>query len=112
MDLEEANGPKEARRERSSKLIGSAWCSKVRMGHSKPETMQAKKVRGWWRAHEPPRMKDKVIGPGKLKGVSKSLWECIIRKGQGCLGGNKWDAGARKQCSTNPNNHTESLREE
>ena len=46
MDLKEANGPEGAWRERSSKLMGSMWCRKVRMGHSKPEVMQAKKVRG------------------------------------------------------------------
>ena len=29
-------------------------------------------------------MRDKVIGPEKLKGVSKSPWECRVRKmGQG-----------------------------
>ena len=53
MDLEEANEPKGAWKERSSKPIGSMWCSKVRMGHSKPEVMQVKKVRGWWQAYEP-----------------------------------------------------------
>ena len=52
MGLEETNGPKGARKERSSKLIGSMWCRKVRMGHSKPEVMRAKKVRGWWQVHE------------------------------------------------------------
>ena len=29
-------------------------------------------------------MRDKIIGLGKLKGVSKSSWEHKIRKGQGC----------------------------
>ena len=29
-------------------------------------------------------MKDKVIGSGKLKGVSKIPWEHKIRKGRGC----------------------------
>ena len=29
-------------------------------------------------------MKDKVIGLGKPKGVSKSPWGCRIRKGRGC----------------------------
>ena len=53
MDLEEANGPKEARRERSSKPTGSMWYRKIRMGHSKLEVMQVKKVRGWWKANEP-----------------------------------------------------------
>ena len=53
MGLEEAHGPKGARRERSDKLIGSMWCRKVRMGHNKPEVMQAKKVRDWWQAYEP-----------------------------------------------------------
>ena len=53
MGLEEANGPKKARREKSSKPMGSMWCRKVRMGHSRPEVMQAKKVRGWWQIHEP-----------------------------------------------------------
>jgi len=54
-------------------------------------------------------MKDKVIGPGKPKGVSKSPWERRIRKrakdsygkqmGQGCPRRNKWDKGAYKQCN-------------
>ena len=67
-------------------------------------------------------MKDKVIGSGKPKGVSKSPWERRIRKraedaqgkkmGQGCPRGNKWDTGACKQCNKNPNDHIESLREE
>ena len=52
MGLEEANGPKRAWREKNSKLMGSMWCRKVRMSHSKPEVMQAEKVRGWWQAHE------------------------------------------------------------
>ena len=53
-----------------------------------------------------PRMKDKVIGSGKPKRVSKSPWECRIRKwaenaqgkqmGQGCLRRKKWDKGAHK----------------
>ena len=53
-----------------------------------------------------PRMKDKIIGPGKPKGVSKSPWEHRVRKrakeaqgnkmGQGCPRGNKWDIRARK----------------
>ena len=51
-------------------------------------------------------MKDKIIGPGKPKGVSKSPWEHRVRKrakeaqgkkmGQGCPRGNKWDIRARK----------------
>ena len=39
-------GLKGAQKERSSKPMGSMWCRKVRMGHSKPEVMQAKKVKG------------------------------------------------------------------
>ena len=67
-------------------------------------------------------MKDKVIGSGKPKGVSKSPWERRIRKraedaqekqiGRGCLRGNKWDIGARKQCNKKSNDHIKSLREE
>ena len=39
MGLEEANGPKGAEKERSSKSMGNTWYRKVRMGHSKPEVM-------------------------------------------------------------------------
>ena len=53
MGLEETNGTRGAPRERSSKPMSSMWCRKVRMGHSKPEVIQTKKVRGWWQAHEP-----------------------------------------------------------
>ena len=52
MGLEEVNEPKGAWRERSGKPMGSMWCRKMRMGHSKPEVMQAKKVRGWWQVHD------------------------------------------------------------
>ena len=45
MDLEEANGLKEARKERNSIPIGSVWYRKVRMGHCRLEVMQTKKVR-------------------------------------------------------------------
>ena len=55
-------------------------------------------------------MKDKVIGPGKPKGVNKSPWEHKIRKGRGYLRGN--GTRARKQRNKKPNDHTESLREE
>ena len=51
-------------------------------------------------------MKDKVIEPGKSKGVSKNPWKRRVRKrakeaqgkqmSQGCPRGNKWDIGARK----------------
>ena len=44
MGLEEANEPKGARRERRSKPMGK--CRKARMGHNRPEMMQAKKVKG------------------------------------------------------------------
>ena len=54
-----------------------------------------------------PRMKDKATGLGKPKRVSKSSWECRIRKcvkdaqgkqmGQGCPRRKKWDKGAHKQ---------------
>ena len=54
-------------------------------------------------------MKNKIIGPEKPKGVSKSPWECRVRKwakdaqgkqmGQGCLRRKKWDKGAHKQCN-------------
>ena len=55
-------------------------------------------------------IKDKVIGSGKSKRVSKSPWESRIKKkmakeaqgkqmGQGCPRRNKWDKGAYKQCN-------------
>ena len=47
MGLEETNEPKEAWKERSSKLMGSMWRRKVKMDHNKPEVMQTKKVKGW-----------------------------------------------------------------
>lgn len=46
MGLEEANGSKGVRRERSNKSMGSIRCRKVRMGYSKLEVMKVKKVRG------------------------------------------------------------------
>ena len=42
MSLEEANGPKGAQKERSSKPMGSIWYRKVRMGHGRPKVMQVK----------------------------------------------------------------------
>ena len=65
-------------------------------------------------------MRDKVIGLGKPKGVSKNPWEHMIRKGQECprkvngprMPKRKWDTETRKQRSKKPNDHTESLREE
>ena len=57
-------------------------------------------------------MNDKVTRSRKPKRVSKSPWERRVRKrakeaqgkqmGQGCLGGNKWDKRAHKQCNTKP----------
>ena len=57
-------------------------------------------------------MKDKVIRPGKPKGISKSPWERRVRKrakeaqgkqmDQGCPKGNKLDKRAHKQCNTKP----------
>ena len=54
-------------------------------------------------------MKDKIIGLRKLKRVSKSPWECRIKKwakdaqakqmGQGCPRRKKRDKGAHKQCN-------------
>ena len=47
MGHEEVDGPKGARKERKNKLMDSMWCRKVRIGHSRPEVMKVKKVRGW-----------------------------------------------------------------
>ena len=79
------------------------------MSHSKPEVMQAKKVRVDGKPMSP---KDEVISPKKLKGVSKNPWECRVKKmakegqekqmGQGCSKGNKWDKRAHEQCKTKP----------
>ena len=55
MGLEEANEPKGARRDSSSKPMGSMWCRKMRMDHIKPKIMQVKQVRGYWKAYEPQR---------------------------------------------------------
>ena len=54
-------------------------------------------------------MKDKVIGPGNPKRVSKSPCECRIRNGlrmpkerkwaKDAQRGKRWDKGARKQCN-------------
>ena len=56
-----------------------------------------------------PKMKNKVISPRKPKRVSKSPWECKVRKwakdaqgkqmGQGCSRRKKLDKGAHKQCN-------------
>lgn len=56
-----------------------------------------------------PKDEDKVIGPKKPKIVSKSSWECKIRKwaedaqgkqmGQGCPRRKIWAKGAHKQCN-------------
>ena len=53
-----------------------------------------------------PKMKDTVIGLGKPKKISKSPWECKIRKwvedaqgkqmGRGCSRRKKWAKGAYK----------------
>ena len=52
-------------------------------------------------------MKNNIIGSGKPKRVSKSPWECRVRKwakdgqgkqiGQGCSRRKTWDKGAHKQ---------------
>ena len=64
-------------------------------------------------------MKDKVIGSGKPKRVSKSPWERRVRKkgqgklvGQGCLKGNKGTKEPTSNVIQSPNDHIESLREE
>ena len=64
-------------------------------------------------------MKDKVIGLGKPKGVSKSPWECKVRKR---AKESKWAKDAQdeingtKEPTSNviqsPNDHIVSLREE
>ena len=53
MGSEEVDGPKEAWKKRRSKPMDSMWCRKMRMGHSRPEVMKVRKVRGWWKVHEP-----------------------------------------------------------
>ena len=54
-------------------------------------------------------MKNKIIRLGKLKRVSKSLWECRVRKlakdaqgkqmGQGCSRKKEWDKRAHELCN-------------
>ena len=60
-----------------------------------------------------PRIKDKIIGLGKPKGVSKSSWECKVRKwvkdAQEEINGTKEPTSNVIQ---NPNDYIESLREE
>ena len=83
MGLEEVDRPKGARKERRSKLMSSMWCRKVRMGHNKArsnESKENKESKGLMESPWAPRMKDKVIRPRKLKGVSKSPWECRANK--------------------------------
>ena len=64
------------------------------------------------------RMKDKVIGPGKPKEVSKNPWEHRIRKVQECprkVNVPMMPKGTQEPASNvikKPNDHTESLREE
>ena len=72
MGLEEVDGPRGARKERISKLMGSMWCRKVRIGHSKPEIIQTKKVRGWWQAHESQGRGIRKLGRENPKKLSKS----------------------------------------
>ena len=79
-------GLKESRK-RSSKPMGIMRCRKVRMGHSKSEVMK-QESKGLVENPWAPKMKNKVIGPGKPKRVSKSPWKCKVRKwakdAQGC----------------------------
>ena len=69
-----------------------------------------------------PRIKDKVIGPGKLKGVSKSPWERKVRKRSRKPEKSKRAKDAQKEMNgtkeptsnviQNLNDQIESLREE
>ena len=63
MGLEEVDGFKEARKERNSIVMGSIWYRKVRIGKSIN-----------------PNDENEVIGSGKLKEVSNSLWKCKVSK--------------------------------
>ena len=80
------------------------------MSHSKPEVMQAKKVRVDGKPMSP---KDEVISPKKLKGVSKNPWECRVKKmakdTQKEINGTKEPTSNVRQ---SPNDHIESLRGE
>ena len=66
-------------RERSRKLIGIMRCRKVGMGHNKTKVMK-QESKGLVESPWAPRMKNKIIGLGKLKKISKSLLECKVRK--------------------------------
>ena len=78
MGLERSRWAKEPR-ERNSIRIGIMRCRKVRMGHSKAEVMKWENkelMENPWAS----KMKDMVIGTWKSKRVSKSSWECRIKK--------------------------------
>ena len=66
-------------KERSSKLMGIMWCRKVRMGHGRAKVMNYES-KGLVESPWTPMMKDMVIRSGKPKRVSRSPWECRIRK--------------------------------
>ena len=56
-------------------------------------------------------MKDKVIGPGKPKGVSKDLGNAELRKGLKRPKESKWAKDAQRN-QKGSNDYIESLREE
>ena len=70
------------------------------MGYNKPKVMQAKKVRGWWQAHENIELEK---GSRKPK---ESKW---AKDAQKEINGTKEPTSNVIQ---NPNDHIESLREE
>ena len=77
--LEEANRLEWALKEKRSKLKGSMWKSK-----NEPQQAQSnvsKESKGLMEDPSAPRMKYKVIGPWKLKRVSKGPRESRIGKG-------------------------------
>ena len=112
MGLEEVNGPKEVQRERE---VTNPWvvCDvESEKGPQQAWSNASKESKGLMASLWALRMKDMVIGLGKPKRVTKSPWECRVRKnakevqgkqmGQGWPRGNKWDERAHKQCNTKP----------
>ena len=73
-------GLKSSEREKKQ-IMGSIWCGKVRMGHGRPKVMKAKKVRGWWQAHEPQGWGIIQLGWGSPKNSVKVHGNAKLRKG-------------------------------
>ena len=74
-------GPRELRE--SSKPIGIIRNRKqAKMGRKSPKKGISKW--GWCKGQQTPKVKDIVIGLGKLKRFSKNPWKCKNGMGQGC----------------------------